>query len=105
MQNETWPPEYRTEKGRERRRCLAKLGEDQRFLLPSGNDFCDVAQAAELAAVLLTPCTVAEPLRRMVADLLESHQERQNHTSALHSFGVLQRTAELSYGLLVERRL
>ena len=63
MQHETRSSEHAAEKGGKRPRRLPKLREDQRLLLSSGNDFCNIAQAAELAAILLIPGAVAQPLR------------------------------------------
>ena len=63
----------RLQEGREGRDDLAELGEDQHLLLAGGDDFGDIAQARPLAAVLLAPRAVAQPLRWMIAYLLESH--------------------------------
>src|SRR4051794_18984129 len=74
MEDEAGPAEHRAEECRQRRSCLLELGEDEGFLLPGGNDLRDVAQTRELAAVLLRPSPIAEPLRWMIADLLQPHE-------------------------------
>src|SRR5262249_31856369 len=62
MQQEATFPEHGAEERLERRRYLLELGEDQRLFLLFSNDLRDVAQTCELAAILLSPCAVAEPL-------------------------------------------
>ena len=74
----------------QRRGHLAELGEHQHLLLPRGDHLGDLAQARQLAAVRLGPGAVAQPLRRMVADLLEPHQHRQHDALALDAVGLLQ---------------
>ena len=64
-----------------------------------------LAQPRPLAAVVLGPGAVAEPLRRVVADLLEAHEKREHHASALDAFGVLELLGQLLDRLLVERGL
>jgi len=73
--------------------------------LSGGNHLRDIAQARELAAVLLGPCAVTEPLRGMVADLLQPHEERQHDAPALHSIDVFEMVGQLLHRLLVKRRL
>ena len=64
VQHQARPAEHRPEERRERRGHLAELGEDQHLLLPRGDHLGDLAQPRELAAVLLGPGAVAQPLRR-----------------------------------------
>ena len=64
-----------------------------------------LAQARELAAVLLRPGAVAEPLRGMVADLLQAHEQGEHDAPALDAVGVLELLGELVDRLLVERGL
>ena len=60
----------------------------------------------ELAAVGLAPRAVAEPLRRMVADLLEPHQERRGPALDARCPRVdASRSASSSTDFLVERGL
>ena len=68
-------------------------------------DLRDVAQTRELAAVLLSPRAVAEPLRWMVADLLQPHEKGQDDAPALHSIDVFELAGQLFHCLLVKRRL
>ena len=79
------------QKRRQRRRGFLELGEHQHLLLPRGHGLGDLTQARKLAAGLGRPGAVAQPLRGMVADLLQSHQEREHQALALHALGLLQR--------------
>ena len=105
VQDEAGPPEHRAQERRQRRGRLLELGEDERLLLPGGDHLGDVAQTRELAAVLLGPGAVAEPLRGMVADLLQPHEEGEHDAPALHSVDVFELAGEIVHRLLVERRL
>ena len=105
MQHEAGPPEHGAQERRQWRRRLLELGEDKRLLLPGGDHLRDVAQTCELAAVLLGPRTVAEPLRGMVADLLQPHEKGQHDASALHPIDLFELAGEIVHRLLVKRRL
>src|SRR5262249_35213984 len=70
------------EERRQRLGHLAELREHERLLLLGGDDLGDLAQALELAARLGVERAVAEPVRRMVADLLQAHEEREDHPAA-----------------------
>ena len=105
VQDEAGPAENRAEERRQRRRRLAELGEDQHLLLPRGDHLGDLAQPGQLAAVLLGPGAVAQPLRGMVADLLEAHQNREHDAPALDALGVFELLGEILDRLLVERGL
>ena len=83
-------------------RDLAELGEDEHLLLPGGDDLSDLTQPAELAAVRLRPARVAQPLRGMIADLLEAHQEGEDEPLAPDSRGTCDPLAQLPHRLLVE---
>jgi hypothetical protein len=72
------------------------LGENERLLLASADHFRNVAQTRELAAVLLGPGGVAEPLGWMVKDLLQPHEQGEHDASALDSVDVF----ELASGAL-----
>ena len=48
---------------------------------------------------------IAQPLRGVVADLLEAHQEGQHHALALDAVGVFQRFGQFLHRLLVQRGL
>ena len=105
MQDEAGASEHAGEECRQRRGRLLELGEDQRLFLPGGDLLGDVAQARELAAVLFGPGAVAEPLRGMIADLLEPHEEGQHDAAALDALGSLELLGEILHRLLIERRL
>ena len=83
VQDEPGATEDLAEKRRQRRGDLAELGEHQHLLLLGRDDLGDLAQPRQLAAVGLRPATIAEPLRRMIADLLEAHQGREHEAPAL----------------------
>ena len=71
-----------------------------------GNYFHDVAQPSKFAAVSLGPFVISEPLRRMVADLLEPHQVGENRPAAFNSlFFGLELVREFLNCLLIQRRL
>src|SRR5262249_15747868 len=80
---------------------LLELREDERLLLPSSQHFYDIAQARELAAVLLSPCAIAKPLRGMVADLLQPNEEREDNASAFDAVDVFQLVGKIVHCLLV----
>ena len=105
VQDETGPTEHRGQERRQRRGHLLELGEDERLLLPGADHLRDVAQSRELAAVLLGPGAVAEPLRGMVADLLQPHEESEDDAPAFHSIDVFELAGEVVHRLLVQRRL
>jgi hypothetical protein len=101
MQHETGTAEHPAQERRERRGHLAELGEDERLLLLGCDDLAQLAQAGPFPAVVLGPGAVTEPLRRVVTDLLEAHEERQHHTSAPDPLGVPELFGQLFHGLLV----
>src|SRR2546428_8343524 len=105
MQHQPGPPEYRFEKGRKRSGSFAKLREDERLLLPGSDHFGDLAQARQLAAVGFAPRASAKPMRWVIANLFEAHQERQNNPFALDSIGPIEFRSQFFDGLLLERRL
>ena len=91
MQHQTLATEDGAEKGRQRLGGFAKLGEHQHLFLLGGDHLGQLAQAGELAAVVGAPGAIAQPLRGMVADLLEAHQEGEHHALATDAFGIFQR--------------
>src|SRR5437867_10272879 len=103
MEDEPGAAEHRPEERRDGSRHLSKLAEDEHLLLPGRDDLRDVPQARPLAAVYLGPRTVAKPLRRVVADLLEPHQERQDEALAPDALGELELRGHFLDGLLIER--
>ncbi len=84
---------------------LRAVSEDQRFLLPGGSYFRDVAQTGELAAVLFGPCAVAEPLGGVVADLLKPHEKGEHDASALHAVDLFELARQFVHRAPVKRRL
>ena len=76
MEDKAGAPKHRPQESRQRRRHFPELSEDEYLLLLGRDDLGDVAQAGPLATVFLGPGAVAQPLRRVVTDLFEPHQER-----------------------------
>src|ERR1700693_5985843 len=105
MQNQPFPPEYVAEELGNRLGRLAELREHQHLLLLGGDHLRELAQAREFTAIGFGPGTVAEPLRWMIADLLEAHQERQYDAFAPHALRPIERLRALLDRLLVQRRL
>src|SRR3989337_2574046 len=94
--------ESRAKKGRHWGCDLAELGEDQQLLLLCRDDFRDLAQACQLSAVTLSPRAIAKPLRWVIADLLEAHQECQHHAFARDPVGRSQLSSQLGDASLVQ---
>src|SRR5207247_2234552 len=90
VQDEARAAEERSKERRKRCGHLAELREDEHFLLLRGDDLRYLAQSGQLAAVGLTPRSIAEPLRRMIADLLEAHQRCEHDAPTLHPVSSLQ---------------
>src|SRR5262249_25790037 len=70
VQDEPGAAEYAGEKRGERRGDFPELAEDKRLLLAGRDLLGYFARARKLPAVFVGPGIVAEPLRRMIADLL-----------------------------------
>src|SRR5262249_42564498 len=102
-QHNAGPAEHAAEECSKRRRRLLKLREEQHLLLARCDLLGDFAQAGELAAVVLGPGPIAEPLRGMIADLLETHQESQHESATPHAIDLLKLVGERLHSLLVER--
>src|SRR5439155_6952888 len=81
-EHEAGQSEDRAEELGERTGGLAELGEDERLLLLGGDRLRDLAQAKELPAPVLLPAAVAEVVRRVVADLLQPEQVREDDPTA-----------------------
>src|ERR1700687_1847560 len=105
MQDYPCPPEYLPEKRGNRLGRLAELGEHEHLLLLGSDHFRELAQAREFPALGFDPRTVAEPLRWMMADLLEAHQERQYDAFAPHGLRPIEGLRQFLYRPLVKRRL
>src|ERR1035437_2714044 len=82
MQGQARPPENATQEGGERIDDLAKLGEPQHLFLAGGDHLGDLAQARPFAAIFFAPGLIGEPLRGMVADLLQPRVVSGSLTSA-----------------------
>ena len=105
VEHEAGPAEEPGEVLRERPGHLAELGEHERLLLPRGELLDQLGQPRELAAVLRRAAAVAEPLGRMVADLLEAQQGGEDRAAPLDALRRAQAALELLHRLLVERGL
>ena len=105
VQNETRPTEHGAQESRQRRCHLLELGEDQHLLLPCRDFFRDFPQARELAAVRLGPCVVAQPLRGMIANLFQPHQQRKHDAATLDSIRLFELTGKIVDCLLIQRHL
>jgi len=69
VQDEAGRAEELLEKRRQRLGQLAELGEDQHLLLARGDLLAERREPRELAARFGRMVSIAEPLRRVVADL------------------------------------
>ena len=105
MQHQALATQHALQKGLQRRRRLTELREYQKFFLTLGDDLRDLAQAGKLAALLGLPAAVAQPLRRMVADLLETHQEREDRAPPRHPVHLPQLLGQRVHAGLIQRRL
>ena len=90
MQNKARAPKDPAQKRSQRRGHFAELGEHQHLFLPRCHDLGNLPQAGQFAAVLLGPGLVVQPLRGMIADLLQPHQHGQDHALALNALGFFQ---------------
>ena len=68
---------------------LAELGEHQRLLAGVEQVGDQLVEAGQLARPAGEPRAVAERVRRVVADLLETGQRGQHQAAALHAGGLL----------------
>ena len=103
----TRPGRPKTAPRKRSQRCghFAELREDEHFVLSRRNDLRDLSQSGELAAVGLAPRSIAQPVRGVIADLLEAHQRREHDAATFHPLGSLELGRQLGHRLLVERRL
>ncbi len=105
VEHEAGPPEDPAEVPRQGLGHLAELGEHQHLLLAQRELLAQLGQAGELAALLGREAPVAEPLRGMVADLLEPQQGGEDRAAPLDAVHRAEPPLELLHGLLVEGRL
>src|SRR3984957_5904139 len=91
VQNQPFPPKYVPEKRSNRLSRLAELREHEHLLLLGCDHLRELAQAGEFPALGFDPRRIAEPLRWMIADLLEAHQERQYDAFAAHALRSIKR--------------
>ena len=102
MQEESGASEHRRQKSGERLRDFAELRKDEDLFLPGLDGLDDLAQALEFPAVAFGPLSVAEPLRWMIADLLEAHQKREDHAASLDAFiNLFQASGQFLHRLLI----
>ena len=104
VQHQAGPPEDACQKLGERAGDLAKLCEDQGFLLPLGKLFAKSRQALKLAAVLGVVIAGARDLGRMVADLLQPHELGQNKPAPRHAVGGFELLGQVANRLLDRAR-
>ena len=71
----------------------------------AADDLRDLSQSGQLATVGLVPRSIAKPLRRVIADLLEAHQRCEHDAATLHPVGSRQFSRQVADRLLIERRL
>lgn len=64
------------------RSAMTVLSVDEHLFLFGANHFGDLAQAGPLPAVAFIPRAIAQPLRRMIADLLQTPQNVRPHQLA-----------------------
>jgi hypothetical protein len=84
---------------------LPELREDERFFLTGGNFGCQLAKTLEFATLAGVVVAASKPLRRVVAELLETHEKGKDETAALNAFGGLKTFLEFAHGLFVKRGL
>ena len=99
-------PESRAQQPFERRDDFLELGEHQQFFLTAGDGLGDFAQAREFTAVVLVVGAVAQPLRGVIANLLEAHEEGEHQSPPRDPVvGLFQPLLQFVDGGLIERRL
>ena len=106
VENKAGTPERRAEQPFQRRDDLLELGEHQQLFLTAGDGLGDFAQARKFAAVVFVIGAVAQPLRGMIANLLEAHEQGQHQPPPRDPVaGLLQALLQLGDRGLIERRL
>jgi hypothetical protein len=80
VKHEPRPAEHFCKKSGKSGGDFSVLREDEQLFLPGGNLLGKLAQALEFAAVRRAIGTIAEPLGRVIADLLESSEKREDET-------------------------
>ena len=106
VEQEPRPTEHVRQERRERAAHLAELGEDEHLLLARRDGLADLAKPRELAAGLRRPHAVAEPLRRVVADLLEAQERREDRAAPLRCrLASVEGPRQIVDGALVEHGL
>ena len=106
MEHEPGTAEQARQERGQRLGGLPELREHEHLLLLRRHRLDDLAQPRELAAARLVPRTLAQPVRGVIADLLEAHQIGEHQAAPLDTLrepcdGALQ----LVDGLLIERGL
>ena len=105
VEHEPGTAEHALKMLRQRRRDLAKLREYQRLLLPLGQFLAQRGQPLELAASLRIVTAVPQPLRGMIADLLQARQMSEDDPTPLDSLHPLELLRQLAHRLLIQRGL
>jgi len=105
VQCESVTAKYRSQKRSQWFDRFAKLGEHEQLFLSRGDHLHQLAQAGKLATRIGIPGTITQPLRRVIADLLEAHQERQHHAFSPNALRILERAGQILHRALIQRRL
>src|SRR3954454_16167096 len=105
MQNQTRAAEHRSKISRQRLGDFPELSKDQYLLLFFCHYLGNLPQASPLAAVLFPPGTIGQPLRGVIADLLEAHQEGQDQSASLDTGRGLDLFSQVMNRLFIQRSL
>ncbi len=105
VQHESRPAEGLFEEAGQWPGHFAKLREHDQLVLARRDRLAQLSETHELAAVAGLVLAVSEPLRGMIADLLEAHQEGQHDAASFDARELPQNPPHLVDGFMVEGRL